>query len=103
MSALFTVLVIYVASRFVWPRTNSLGKLKVRIVERTADVVTGRKVYVIEQKHFIFTWWWVEASVNRDFVYTKDTFNTKQEAIDALPYFDGTNIEDVTVFDSSED
>lgn len=60
---------------------------EVRIVERTHP--DGRKSFVIQQKHFLFRWWWVDAWINND-VFTTDTFSTLEEAQNNLCYFDGS-------------
>ena len=61
---------------------------KVRIVER---VFNGNKKYVIQQKHFLFRWWWVDAWINSDCgASCVDTFSTIGEAKENLVYFDGT-------------
>ena len=62
---------------------------KARIIERTAP--NGRKEYVIQQKHFLFRWCWVDAWVNSlDSAYCTDTFSTLEEAEKSLCWFDGT-------------
>jgi hypothetical protein len=60
---------------------------RTRIVEVT-DVM-GEKTYVIEQRHFLFRWWWVNASINY-LCDCQDTFRTLDAAQRNLPYFDGT-------------
>lgn len=65
---------------------------KVRIVKRTAP--DGRVQYIIQQKHFMFFWWWVDAWINSGSVWTKDDFNTVEEAQANLCYFDGTESTD---------
>ena len=62
---------------------------KARIIERTAP--NGRKEYVIQQKHFLFRWCWVDAWENSlDGAYCTDTFSTLNEAEERLCWFDGT-------------
>ena len=51
--------------------------MKARIVKKTN--VDGRVVFVIQQRHFLFRWWWVDAWVNHS-VYTTDSFSTLEEA-----------------------
>jgi len=64
------------------------GKKKCRIVERT--LVDGRVEYVIQQKHFLFRWWWVDAWVNSAAgAACRDCFSTLGEAYDNVRYFDG--------------
>jgi hypothetical protein len=60
---------------------------KVRIIERTFP--DGRVEYTIQQRHFLFFWWWVDAWVNSD-VSTIDSFSSLAEAQKNLCYFDGT-------------
>ena len=60
---------------------------KVRIIERTN--VDGRIDYVIQERHFLFRLWWVDAWVNHD-VSTTDTFSSLEEAKKNLCYFDGS-------------
>jgi len=62
-------------------------KGKVRIIERTMP--DGRVEFTIQQRHFLFFWWWVDAWVNND-VSTIDTFSSLEEAQKYLCYFDGT-------------
>ena len=63
--------------------------MKARIIERAAP--DGTKNYVIQQKHFLFRWWWVDAWVNSlAGAYCKDTFFTREEAERNLCWFDGT-------------
>ena len=63
--------------------------MKARIVKKTN--VDGRVVFVIQQRHFLFRWWWVDAWVNRG-VYTTDSFSTLEEAKKNLCYFDGSKV-----------
>ena len=69
---------------------------KVRIVERVyAD---GSIHYVIQQKHFIFIWWWVDAWMNSSDPHTKDSFVNLEEAKKHLCYFNGKTHVDKVVF-----
>ena len=68
---------------------------KVRIVERTYP--SGNKRYVIQQKHFLFRWWWVDAWVNSGNPACKDTFDTLEEVEKNLCYFDGTKVIDKVI------
>jgi len=62
---------------------------KVRIVKRTG--VDGRIQYIIQQKHFLFYWGWVDAWLNSSCgASCKDYFDTFKEAEDNLCYFDGS-------------
>lgn len=66
---------------------------KTRIIERIN--VDGRKEYVIQQKHFIFRWWWVDAWINSwDGAYCVDSFSSLEEAKKNLCYFDGSKTTD---------
>lgn len=67
---------------------------KVRIVERTC--VDLGKVFVIQQRHFLFKWWWVDAWVNIG-VDCICTFDTLEEANKNICYFNGTRIVDKVV------
>lgn len=70
--------------------------MKTRIVERTS--VDGTKSYVIQQKHFLFRWWWVDAWINSiSGASCNDTFNTLEEVKQNLCYFDGTKAIDKVV------
>lgn len=60
---------------------------KVRIVKRTN--VDGVITYIIQQKHFIFRWWWVDAWVNNA-VDAKCKFSSLEEAKCNLYYFNGS-------------
>ena len=71
---------------------------KVRIVEYID--VDNEVSYTIEQKHWLFRWQWVSASINSiDFVYCDDTFNTLEEAKENLHYFDGSKGKCKVVYD----
>lgn len=63
---------------------------KCRIVKETNQV--GKVQYIIEQKHFVFRWQWVPASINaiEGVSYCQDYFDTYEEAVQHLPYFNGT-------------
>lgn len=60
---------------------------KVRIIERKN--VDGTKEYIIQQKHFLFFWMWVDAWMNGD-ASIRDSFTTLEEAKKNLCYFDGS-------------
>lgn len=69
---------------------------KVRIVKRTTPL--GRVSFVIQQKHFLFRWWWVDAWVNSMLgASCRDSFDTLEEARKYLPLFDGTKIKDEVI------
>ena len=61
--------------------------MKARIVKRTH--VDERISYVIQQRHFLFRWWWVDAWVNRG-PECNDSFSTLKEAEQNLCYWDGS-------------
>ena len=62
-----------------------------RILKRTYP--GGNITYTIQQKHFLFRWWWVDAWVNSGIgVQCIDTFDTMIEARENLCHFDGTPI-----------
>ena len=66
---------------------------KVRIVERT--LVDDRKVYIIQQRHFLFRWCWVAAWVNSLYgAWCGDSFSTLEDAQNHLCYFDGSTYTD---------
>jgi hypothetical protein len=67
---------------------------KVRIVKRTC--VDGRVKYVIQQKHFLFRWWWVDAWMNGS-PSDSDSFDTLEETRRRLCYFDGSKCVDEVV------
>lgn len=77
---------------------------KVRIVERinTEDyhyTKLLKKVYVIQQKHFIFWWMWVDAAYNYLFINKpSDTYHTLEYAKEMLRYFDGTKNPDKIIY-----
>lgn len=59
---------------------------KCRIIKRT--FVDGTVKFVIQEKHFLFKWWWVNAWMNSSSpAECIDSFNTMDEALDNLPYF----------------
>ena len=62
--------------------------MKTRIMERTST--TGRKSFVIQQKHFLLRWLWVDAWVNRlDGVSCVDSFTSIEDARNNLIHFNG--------------
>ena len=65
------------------------NKMKLRIVKKTN--VDGVVSYTIQQRHFLFRWWWVDAWVNND-ASTVDTFSTLEEAKKNLCYFDNSKV-----------
>lgn len=69
-----------------------------RIVERTSP--NGSKTFVIQQKHFLFRWMWVDAWVNSlAGAACQDTFYSLEKAKEELCFFNGTATTDrVVVF-----
>jgi hypothetical protein len=71
---------------------------KTRIVERT--LVNGNRIYVIQQRHFLFRWWWVDAWINSlEGAACDDYFMTLEEAQANLKYFDGTKCTEKVVME----
>lgn len=69
---------------------------KCRIIKRVH--VDGRIEYVIQQKHFLFPFWWVDAWLNSsDGASCKDNFQTLDEAKKHLCFFDGSKCKDTVV------
>ena len=70
---------------------------KVRIVKQTFN---KRSTYVIQQKHFLFRWWWVDGWMNSSSgANCIDRFRTLEEAKRHLIYFDGTKRTQEVVYD----
>jgi len=67
---------------------------KARIIKR--EYPDGSTRYVIQQKHFLFRWWWVDAWVNCG-VDVTDSFGTLKEAENKLLWFDGTNVKETVI------
>lgn len=60
--------------------------MKIRIVEQ--GYADGRIKYVIQQKHFLFRWLWVDAWINSSCgASCRDDFDTLEEAKKNLCYF----------------
>ena len=71
---------------------------KVRIVKRTCP--DGRIQYVIQQKHSLFGWWWVDAWINNwDGAACQDSFGSYDEAVKNLCYFDGSSCKETIVLE----
>ena len=67
--------------------------MKTRIVKRTN--VDERVEYEIQQQHFIFRWWWVDAWINSSCgANCRDYFNTLEEAKANLCYFDNSKVKE---------
>ena len=69
--------------------------MKTRIVQRT--LVDGEIIFVIQQRHFLLRWLWVDAWINSLSGATCcDSFYTLDDAKKHLCYFDGSvNIDNV--------
>ena len=60
---------------------------KARIIKRTHP--SGRVEYVIQQRHFLFKWWWVDAWINSSAgAACGDSFSTLDQAKLNLWQFD---------------
>lgn len=69
---------------------------KARIIKRTNP--GGDVKYVIQQKHFLFRWQWVDAWCNSlSGPSCQDTWSTLEEAEDNMCWFDGTGWKDEVV------
>jgi len=69
---------------------------KCRIVKRTH--VDGKVAYVIQQTHFLFRWWWVDAWINSSCgAACNDSFCSLELAKKNLCYFDGSQHVDEAV------
>jgi len=69
---------------------------KTRIIKRTMS--NGRTRYIIQQKHFLFRWWWVDAWINSSCgAWCTDDFDTLKEAKENICYFDGTPVKEEVV------
>ena len=63
--------------------------MKTRIIERISP--DGSKSYVIQQKHFLFRWMWVNAWINSSCgADCRDEWSSLKEAQENMCYFDGT-------------
>ena len=51
---------------------------KCRIVKKTYP--DGKIEFVIQQKHWLFFWQWVDASINSPWSYERDTFSFLEDA-----------------------
>lgn len=70
--------------------------MKTRIIKRTAP--DGSVEYVIQQKHFLFRWWWVDAWLNDSCgAGCVDYFDTLEEARANLCYFDGSKCKEEVI------
>ena len=70
--------------------------MRTRIIERTLP--DNRIKYVIQQRHFLFRWWWVDAWINSCWgAYCQDGFDTLEEAKNYMCYFDNTRCIERTI------
>lgn len=70
--------------------------MKTRIIKRTGP--DKHVEYVIQQKHFVFRWWWVDAWINSSSgASCMDSFGTLETAKANLCYFDGTKFKEEVV------
>jgi hypothetical protein len=73
--------------------------VKARIVQRTGP--TGKVRFVIQQKHFLFRWWWVDAWINSSCgACCQDSFDSIEEAMMNLPYFDDSKATEEVIYDA---
>lgn len=71
---------------------------KCRIIERTN--VDGSINYIIQQKHFLFFWLWVDAWVNNSSgASCNDSFSSLDEAKKNLCFFDGKKVKERVIND----
>lgn len=69
--------------------------MKARIIKRTLP--SGRVRYVIQQKHFLFRWWWVDAWVNSINPYVNYEFDSLESAHENMCWFDDTKIKEEVI------
>lgn len=75
---------------------NNIHMKKVRIIKRTMP--SGRVEFVIQQRHSLFFWWWVDAWMNSSAgASCRDSWPTLEEAQNNLCYFDGTKCSEIVV------
>ena len=73
---------------------------KVRIIERKSP--DGTISFIIQQKHFIFRWMWVDAWINSfSGACCVDSFDSLKEAKGNLCYFDGSKCSEKIVYRQS--
>lgn len=72
--------------------------MKVRIIEQ---IFNGQTIYIIQQKHWLFRWWWVDAWVNSlNGASCNSTFYTLERAKEHLCYFDGSKPKQKIIFEN---
>ena len=69
--------------------------MKARIIKRTCP--GARETFVIQQKHFLFRWWWVDAWVNSPDPGATSSFGSLKEAQDNLWEYDGSKCKEEIV------
>ena len=75
--------------------------MEVRIVKRIHQ--NGKAEFVIQQKHWLFKWQWVDAWINSiDSANCRDNFDTLEEAKNNLYYFNGNKDKEEVVFLNDE-
>lgn len=75
--------------------------IKTRIINRVAP--DKRVKYVIQQKHFLFRWWWVDAWINSlAGAACQDSFDSFDAARTNLCYFDGTQTKETIVYENKK-
>ena len=74
---------------------------KVRITKKTLH---DQVWYQIEQRHFIFFWWWVPAWINSSAGASalRDSFDTLEQAEANLIFFDGSEVQEEVITHSKE-
>jgi len=71
-----------------------------RIIKRLSS--DGHEKFVIQQKHLLFRWQWVDAWINSlAGAACQDSFDSYQEAVDNLCYFDGSKSVDIVIFEKN--
>ena len=71
--------------------------MECRIIKRTHPY-QGRVTYVIQQKHHLFRWQWVDAWLNSiDGADCLDSFGSLEEAQENLCLFDGSKCKEKVV------
>jgi hypothetical protein len=68
-------------------KSQEVDSVRTELVNRTHP--SGRVEYVIQQRHFLFKWWWVDAWINSSAgAACQYSFPTLQQAKDNLWQFD---------------
>ncbi len=77
---------------FIFVKNINKAMTKARIIKRTHP--SGRVEYVIQQRHWLFRWWWVDAWVGSS---CWSSFSTLDQAKLNLWMFDGSKPVDQVV------